>query len=314
MSHSTIMQVLLALVILVILYIITLVVLNIDAIVINQSNVVKPKETTVIIDGYAPVSYLSNRVFNTFNSHADNFKKIGRSVNSMGGSQFTYQFWIKIDDPNDSYFKDLIVLLKGDNKKYKIAFYDKDTNKKTEEKGPDTYLACPMIKFVDSYRHMRVSFNTINSPLTYVDINMNPEDTIIGRRNALSLLPLSWYLLTFIIEDNVSPQSYAENGINFRFWINDFPYQDTTPSSNGMLRNNTLKQNDGSLYLFPSSTDQGSFLKLGDVKYFNYSLTDDEIRSAYKNGPPTKTAADLKNNVSEPPYLTEFNKIDVYNY
>jgi hypothetical protein len=316
MNMGTILQVILASIIVVIIYIITLVVLNIDSIVVKANNRVKPRETTVIVDGYAPVSSLAGRTYNTYNSLVDNFRKIGRSINSMGGSQFTYQFWLKIDDPNDDYFKNLVVLLKGDNRQYKVGLYDPVDGSKKVENPPDYVIACPLIKFVDSYRHLRVQFNTMNNPVTSVDINMNPGDNTQGRRNALSLLPLSWYMLTFVFEDNVSNQSFAENGINIKFWLNDFPYQEMGASTEPSLQTNTFKQNDGNLYLFPSVVQGNSFLKVGNLKYFNYSLTEQEIQRAYKAGPPTKASMETRGagGDSKPPYLSAYNKIDVYNY
>jgi len=315
-KSGTALQVILAIIIVIILYIITLVVLKIDTIVVVSSNRVKPRETVDIVDGYAPVTYLAGKTYNTNNTYVDNFRKIGRSVNSMGGAQFTYQFWMKIEDPNDAFFKDLVVLLKGDNRKYKIGLYDPTDGSKLSEKPDDYVIACPMIKFVDSYRHMRIQFNTMKNPITAMDINMNPNDPGMGRRNVLSLLPLSWYLLTFVFEDNVSSQSFTENGINVKFWLNDFPYQEMSASTASTLKSTTFKQNNGNLFLFPEMVQSNNFMKVGNLKYFNYSLTEQDIRNAFKAGPPTRASVEATSprNDSKPAYLTAYNKIDLYNY
>lgn len=314
MNVGMILQIVLALVIVLILYIITLVVLNIDTIVLQNSNRVKDHETSLLLRGYAPISYLGYKSFNTYNSFADNFRKIPRSLNTSGGAQFTYQFWVKIDDPTDSLFKDLVVLLKGDNRKYKIGLYDLVSKTKTVALPDDYAISCPLIKFVDSYRHLSVQFNTLNNPKTSIDISMNPNDGTMARRNTLSLLPLTWYLFTFTFEDNFSPASARENGIIFRFWLNDFLCQENTASEFPALRNNTLKQNDGDLFLFPNPPENGSFLRIGDLKYYNWSLEDEEIRTAYQAGPPTKSAIETDNQTNKPPYLGAYNKIDVTNY
>jgi hypothetical protein len=312
-NMSMIIQIVLALVIIIILYIVTLVVLNIDAIVVRNTTKVKPHETTMIISGYAPVSYLGNKSYNTFNSFADNFRKIGKSVNTSGGSQFSYQFWIKIDDANDKLFKDLVLLLKGDKRKYKIGLYDAETLQRSTTLPSTHAIACPLIKFVDSYRNISVHFGTTNSPITSVNINMNPNDPGEGRRNLLSLLPLNWYLFTFVFEDNFSYQSGSENGINFKFWVNDIPYQENTASDNPELRNNTLKQNDGDLFILPNPPESGEFMKLGNIKYCNYALDGDDIKRTYQGGPPTTLAIKRDQGESKPTYLTGFNKIDIYN-
>ena len=313
MNMGMIVQIVLALVIIIILYIVTLVVLNIDAIVVKNSTQVKPHETTMIISGYAPVAYLGNKSYNTYNSFADNFKKIGKSVNTSGGSQFSYQFWLKIDDPNDNLFKNLIVLLKGDKRKYKLGLYDAETLQRQLTTPPGHVIACPLIKFNDSYRSLTVQFGTANSPVTEIDINMNPNNPGEGRRNLLSLLPLNWYLFTFVFEDNFSYVSGNENGINFKFWVNDVPYQENTASDNPELRNNTLKQNDGDLFLLPNPPESGNFMKLGNIKYCNYALEGDEIKRTYQGGPPTTSAVERDQGKPKPPYLTAYNKIDIYN-
>lgn len=316
---NMVLQIVLALIILIIIYIFTLVILNIDTIIVRNSNKVKPQETTTIVDGYAPVSYLGYKSYNTINQFGENFKKLGRSINTMGGAQFTYQFWLKIEDPNDALFKNLVLLLKGDDRKYKVGMYrlNPDATKGYSRYNTipaDYVITCPLIKFVDSYRHLRVQFNTANSPLTSIDINMNPNEAGLGRRNALSLLPLNWYMFTFVFEDNISIQNVQENGINFKFWLNDFSYQENGASDNTALRNNTIKQNDGDLYLLPNPPQNGTFLKLGNIKYYNYALNESDIQKTFAAGPPSKSTMELSDKGDIPPHLSAFNKIDIYNY
>lgn len=314
MNMNMVLQIVLGLIIVIIVYVVTLVVLNIDSLIVHNTHRVKPRESTLVLDGYAPISYLGYKSYNTFNPYAENFRKIGKSLNSMGGAQFTYQFWIKIEDPNDALFKDFVIFMKGDNRKYKLGLYDSDSRQLMSQVPADYVISCPLIKFVDNYRHLRVQFNTVKSPLTSIDINMNPNTGGMSRRNALSLLPLNWYLLTFIFEDNFSYQTANENGINFKFFLNDFPYQENGASDSPALRNNTLKQNDGDLFLVPNPPEAGGFLKIGNIKYFNYALDAEEIKATYRGGPPTKNAMESDQPAVKPPYLTAYNKIDVYNY
>lgn len=313
-NTSMIVQILLALIVLIILYILTLVILNIDSLIVKDTSIVKPNEITTIIDGYAPISYLANKSFNTFNSFAPNYKKIGKSINGIGGAQFSYQFWIKIEDPNDSLFNDLVLLLKGDINKYRIGLYDMNTNKYKSELSSNYVITAPLIKFVDSYKHLNIQFNTTNNPMTSIDINMNPDNSGQGRRNVLSLLPLNWYLFTIVLIDNYSYSNDTENGINFKFWINDFLYQENSASDSPTLRNNTLKQNDGDLFILPNIKQQGGdFLKMGNIKYFNYALDSNDIISTFQAGHPRYSAVENVEKTTQPAYLTAFNRIDIYN-
>lgn len=314
MNWNIILQVVLAIIIVLILYIVTLVIIDTDSLIVSVNTSVMPREKTIIADGYASASFFSNKNYNTFNPYVDNFVKIGRSINSFGGSQFTYQFWIKIENPTDEYFKNLIILLKGDRRKYKVGLYDQD-NKIYDKLPEDIAIACPIIKFVDSYRKLNVVFNTRKSPFTSIDINMNPDDSILSRRNVTSLLALSkWFMMTFVFEDNYSLATGSENGINFRFYIDDFRYQTNTPSDVN-LNMNTLYQNDGDLNILVNNTaTDGNFLKIGNLAYYNYALNDDDVRQCYANGAPTKDISFLESKNNKPPFLTAYNKIDIYNY
>ena len=313
---NLIIQITSGLIVVLILYIITLVVLRIDSIVSISSNKVSSNNSTLIVDGYAPISWLANKSFNTTNQHARNFKSIPRSLNRRGGAQFTYQFWIKIEETDQEYYEDLIILLRGDKRKYNIGLYDKQIL--TQTIPNEHVIACPLIKFTDSFRNIQIQLNTNNSPMTYININMTPHSNTLSRRNALSLLALNnWYLMTFIFEDNYSFHNGHENGIRMRFWLNDFEYLEEPFSEKNFppFRNNFIRENEGELYLFPNlkSSSSGSFLQLGNLKYYNYIVSDKEIMDTYKLGRPSHSAVvtDTKKNTME---LSTFNKIDIYNY
>lgn len=323
-------QVVAALIITIILYIITLVVLNIDSIVVNNSVKVKPKQHTRIINGYAPGSYLAKKSYNTINPLTDNFKKIGKSINTQGGAQFTYQFWIKIEDHNDDLFKDLIILLKGENRKYKMVQY----HEKTTEDNPNNYtrvntfdpeylINCPLIKFGKNTRELQVYFNTSKGPVQILDgkalapnvtISMNPSDDLSSRRNIMSLMPLNWTLFTFVFEENFSTAIGAENGIRFTFYFNDVPYQINKASENPFFNQNMLKQNDGNLHIFPNLENGGDFVKIANISYFNYALHDNDVKNIYKMGPPNYSAVEKDQSNRKPAYLSSYNKIDIYNH
>jgi len=309
------LQVLVALIVLLVLYIVTLVVLNTDRIVTGVDVTVKKNERVKIFDGFTNASTMLNKEFNTVNQFANNFVKIPRSINTPGGAQFTYQFWIKIVNADDAFYKNLPIFLKGDKNTYKIGQYPINSPNLVKEYPADTYIRCPMIKFGTSWRHLVVQFNTFNTPLTEVNIKMNPNDGTGVRRNILSLLPINWYLMTFTFSDNYSPVSTIENGIKFQFYINDVLYQVNTASTEVALRNNYLKQNDGNLYLLPNQQlTNGDFMNVGNLTYYNYVPTVDQIRQVYQAGPPTHMAQFTRDNNFKPPMLSAYNKLDIYNY
>lgn len=307
-------QVLVGLIFILVMYVASLVVLNIDSLIVNPNAAVKPHEHITILNGWASPSYMANKQYNTINSFSENFKKVPKSVNTMGGAQFAYQFWLKVDDASDDLFKDMVILLKGDNKKYKVGLYDRDS-KALMKNIPDNHvITCPLIKFGKSYREFEIQLNTNDNPLTKIKVAMSPNSSNPGRQNLLSLLPVNWYLLTFCFEDNFSYLYSTETGIKFTLYINDFPYFITSASDNPELRSNFIKQNDGNLYLLPDVKNTGDFMKIANLKYYNYVPKESDIKKAYMEGPPTKSAVELNSSKEFPSYISAFNKIDVYNY
>lgn len=337
------LQIVVALVIILILYIITLYALNIDAIVATSASKteVRPNEITTIVDGFAGPAFLANSEFNTVNHLVDKFKKIPRSVNQTGGVSLTYQFWIKVEDPNDALFQNRCILLKGDKKKYNLTYYTStgtDTWGMKRQMPPDHYVVCPAIYFGNSYRQLKVRFNTNNDPFNEILIDMNKDSEPSSRKNLLSLLPVNWTLLTFVFEDNYSPIEEAANGLKFTFYVNDVPYWIESsssaaagskmdfyscksrtfgacqPTSTPIFKNDFLKQNDGNLYLFPDLDNTQEFCKLGNIKYYNYALNDVQVKDVFLKGPPKHAAVKSGDDTMKPAYLSTLNKVDMYNY
>ena len=285
-GKSVFIQVLFALLVVLIMYVITLIVLSVDSLLVVPSYKVKQREEVVIKTGNNSSALLAKTRFNTvFPFYKGNFVKIPQSVNGTTGAQFSYQFWMKVNDPKDDNFKDLILLLKGEDKKYKVGYYNYSGDmsllpEKTD--GPKHMIKCPLIKFKDSYKNMVVEFNTNKHPDVQIEINMDKGDENSKRRNLLTLLPLDWFMMTFVFEENYSQTEGTENGIRFTFYINDIPFQTNTGSTDVILRNNFIKQNDGDLFILPNHDAKTDILTMSDIKYFNYAKTDAMVRQDFE--------------------------------
>lgn len=315
-------QIILALIVLMIVYLITLSIMNVDAIVnSDKGNVIKEKEITSIVDGYAGPSVLKNMSFNTVNPYVQDYARINKSVNKMGGASFTYQYWMKVEDASDELFKDRIIMLKGDPRKYNLAYYNPPTNATNQYKlksimSPNYYVCCPMISFGNSYRELKVTFNTNNDMLTQIYIRMDPDGDPTSKKNLLSMMPTRWLMFTFVFEDNYSYTDSSENGIKFTLYVNDIPYWNESASRSPALRYNYLKQNDGDICFVPDiGTAAADFFTIGNVKYYNYAASQSEIASAFNAGPPNYPAVVTSNNRKTPfGDVGAYNKLDIYNF
>lgn len=318
-------QITVAIIVLLILYIITLAVLNVDSLVNRPSLELKQKEITTLVDGYATPAYYKDLHYNTINPFVRNYKRIARSANESTGASFTYQFWLKLDEPNNDILKNLVLLLKGDINKYNVGYYRNSdqsignaNNFMLIKKLPaDYYIACPMISFGDTYKELVVRFNTINDINKEIRISMDSEKEPSARKNLLSLLPINWTLLTFVFQDNFSFTENSENGIKFDLYINDTAYWPETSSVHpNILGNDALYQNDGDIYFLPNMPSTSEFLKMGHIRYYNYAVTSAQVKTTFLNGPPSYPASKDNNDkrAPEPAFISALNKIDIYNY
>jgi hypothetical protein len=223
---------------------------------------------------------------------------------------------MNIIDTDHANFKDLTILLKGDKKKYVKGLYDPDNQYKKlyqNDASADYMVKCPIIKFGESYKNMIIELNTNKDPSVKMEVLLDGPG---ARKNILSLSPMSWYLITYVIEDNFSHANNSENGIKISLYVNDFPYQEKSAATDPLFKNNYLRQNDGDLYIFPDITVPKDFMQLSDMKYYNYALSQDTIANTFKKGPSLFEAKDNvpDNGKNKPAFISAYNKIDIYNY
>ena len=283
------LQLLMAFIVLLILYITTLVIMRIDSLVTEPSFKVKQREEAIVVDKQTTASSIAKTKFNTIFPFNKDFLKIPNSVNGTTGAQFTYQFWMKVNNTNERSFENLVILLKGDNRKYGANFYDPSSKPLPKlipylKQEPDYFIKCPLIKFTDSYKNLQVELNTTKYPNVKIPINLNGIDPLQNRKNLLTLLPLEWFLFTFVFEENYSIKDGIENGIRFTFYLNDIPVVLASGSTDIMLFDNSLKLNEGDLYLFPNYSSDDNLLTLAGLKYFNYAKTDNDVKSDFGRG------------------------------
>lgn len=255
---------------------------------------------TLILEGFQNSATISSTVINTINPSAGNYAMLPRSINQLGGAEFTYQFWINISNttPTNVGYKDILV--RGDISTYNLMTVDSKTQQVTSSVD-DVIIKCPRIRFNGTYDSLAVEINTVTNP--------NPPPIIISSTNSkaqssnvLSFISNKWVLYTFVFQDRFRVNEF-EDGIQMQFYIGDFLYQ--TSSMDGALR-----QNNGNLYLFPNGSVQGCLI--GNLAYYNYALGVDDISKTVAAGPPITYVKSTTSAIAQPLYLTEYNKLDLY--
>lgn len=298
-TKAIIWQVVIGLVVSYALYIIAVVVMRQDIINMEQKYNPAKKSNVVVFPGYVESANIVNARFNTQNPTVPNYLTINPSMNLKGGAQFSYSMWLKIDEPESAINK--CIFLKGDPNIYPYGVSEKASGRNYTVK--DRTALCPMLSFGYKPMEFTVTFNTLNKMHETLKIESIKSDNELYRKNLLSLFASKWFCLTIVFEDNM-PINDFENGIIVKAFINDTLYQTGKYTS-------TLKQNLGDLCFFPESVPK---CKISDFTYYNHALNDLHIKQMVAKGPNTRPfTATVSDAVMIPYYVSDYNKLDMYN-
>jgi hypothetical protein len=260
------------------------------------------KRKVSLFDGYYDSSSLVKKTYNTSNTLAHNYVPISPSSNLKGGAQFTYSMWLFVGDPNSAVNN--TIFLHGDPQRYPYTITD---NTAGFNKSMNDYVAfCPMLSFGANPLDFVVSFNTMNNIREQLNVTSIRSDDSTYRKNLLSLYGNTWVCITIVFEDSM-PINDFENGVVVKFYVNDILYVSGKYSS-------ALKQNNGDVVFFPDTSGIPN-LKMSNFAYYNYAVSDAEIKSIVKAGPNTKPAVSSNStaSVTLPYYVSEYNKLDLAN-
>jgi hypothetical protein len=330
-------QIILGIVATIVVYVLSLWILQGDQIVADPSALssTKSKQSVAIMDGYAETSVVAGTQWSTVNQGAQNYVMLHRSRNRKGGAQYSYSIWVQIRDT--SVVNGQTLFMRGDPTVYA---WTKKVGA-TETHVSDVLVKGPRVRFGSSFDGpdggLVVEFNTLDDPQGgHVTVTPNPEPipTTVDsadangfdetmRQNLFNLIRDRWAMLTFTFEDGIAINEF-ENGIVVRVYINDVLYK--TQAVKGALR-----QNAGDVYLLPAITNDPrhggpstgytpgygpgalSNSTVGDLAYYNYALGIEQVRDVFRRGPPKKPATVGVGAIGEPLYLSEYNRLDVYN-
>jgi hypothetical protein len=220
-----------------------------------------------LIKGKLPLSS-SEIKFNTHNYKSQNYVKVPQSINLDGGAQYTYSFWLN-KRPSVEYANRIIVLrgLKND----------------------EISIKSPLIKFGNNSNELVIQFNSTNNDNNEIVLGKNTNIFDITTGDV-------WYLVTVVFKDAVNYRTNFENGIVVLIYLNG-----SLIDSGHEYKHDTLKTNDGPLFILPSINNQTHHnlnANIADLTYHNYALSQYEIEKIYKEGPNTdefRTAVQIRN-------------------
>lgn len=316
----TVIQVLIALVIVIVLFVIAFYIYNREYIQAIQS-ASKLRKRVDIFKGIKDLKHNKDEMYDTYDKSHPTFKDVQLSVNQRGGAEFSYNFWIyksnSIQLPMDTTSvktdqglrtDDIVLFLKGLKKTYE---YKSLCNTMKQ----DVLVKCPLVKLQSNMDILTVEINTVTSP---DGVREQARDTCKDsskdwrkvNSHIIAVEGLSkpnfdkkWFMVTIVLQD-VSPLDPLpfRNRVRARIYVNGVMELDRyIEGSLGSVGEDAsvVRQNIGPLYVAPAITVSKNntpvkieipdnipekSLYLADLSYYNYSLPIEEINSLYKAG------------------------------
>ena len=313
-------QVILAVAIVVILFVIGFMVYNYEYLrTFRQQGISKQK--VVIFEGVKDLYSSKDEVYHTQDKNNSLYRDIGPSYNQAGGIEYTYNFWMYMSDKFISSFTLTPEADKGiqaDPLHQTILFVKGSKNLVTYPNicgvsKTDIQVKSPLVKLEDGGKVMTVEFNTLQGPDAVVENAPSVCSEItnnwsVANAHKLAIQGLEsgslvgkYNMFTIVIQDTFpqDPLPYR-NKVRCRVYVNGLlkydKYADGKLYRDGQNRStanefSTLKTNMGNLFVAPNITgnrnrfpDAENKLRLANLSYFNYAITQPEIDSLYSSG------------------------------
>jgi hypothetical protein len=267
--------------------------------------------TTPIFKGWVSAVSFTNRTYNTFNEFAINFRDLPRSVNRSGGAQFSYSIWTRFDDTSAINLKNKVLFGYGDPNKYAVTRGIKEPEGRGGQVHTDTItdfiIKCPLVMFSEDGTALNIQFNTNENIQNTVIVEKVRTTNEAKRHNVMSMMPGKWACWTFVFAEDLSKGVSGEGdaGIKIQMYVNDFLHH--TEKVSGSLR-----LNKGYIMVLPEPINHAF---LADFSYHNYALNQTDVVRIVKKGVSSKAFNEMDSDggFSAPNYLTEYNKLEIYN-
>ena len=267
----------------------------------------------------------SEAKYNTFDKTQLNFKDVKPSINQEGGAEYSYNFWLFSDQAKieeNSKGRDIILFLKGEKNLYynEKNNYNCSNGKTTRYNYPVLVTKNPLVRFGSDGKSIAIEYNNVYNTDSYQqgslykqcgkisnnDINWNSKN-----KNMLGIYDIGfnnkWFMVTIIMKEvSDSNNIISVNRASCKIYINGSKLLDKKVETKygKDIYSATFKNNNSPFFINPDvstgldvSTDNPYYkvvneniLKIADIKYYNYAISEDMISSMYNKGFNTEVA------------------------
>jgi len=267
--------------------------------------------------------------YNTTDKTQSNFKDINPSINQDGGAEYSYNYWLFIDQDKlvkiEEGKKDIILFLKGEKILYFNNKFNYNCSNANSNNNPVIITKNPLVRLSGDGKKIAVEYNNIYNSESYQQGSMykncNRFSSSTGwnekNKNMLGIYDIEfnskWFMVTIVMREvSDSNNVLSINRASCKMYINGVKLLDKKVETkyDSKIYSATFKNNSSPFYINPlidyktpyGKVTVGSVLKIADIKYYNYSINEDMISSLYNKG--------FNNNVAD---TTPANKLAKYN-
>jgi len=294
MNSVNIVEIIFAIFIVLLLTFIAYVVYNKEVLNSFSQNNVRRKEQ--IFEGILDFGGAVKSVeIDTFDKNASSFLDLSPSVNQEGGAEYSYNFWLYLDqDKFSTVSDDYTIFLRGN--KVKVP-YTNDSNCILKRKGEYYLVKNPLLRLTGDGSALLVEYNTLTSPDSFREygknsVNCNSRKMYEKNNGLLGVYDLNksmydkrWFMMTIVLkETNPNNDILYKNKTSCKIYLNGVTVLDRYVESpyNGSYGSTTMKHNRGKLYVnLDNEIANENKIKIANLTYFNYGLDTKQITDLY---------------------------------
>jgi hypothetical protein len=262
--------------------------------------------------------------YSTQNKTQLNYKNIKPSINQEGGAEYSYNFWLFIDQdalPKNQTAgneKDYILFLKGEKNLYASDKFNYNCANVHETHNPVIITKNPLVRLSGDGKKIAVEYNNIytadsfQQSASYKSCNeINSKNWIERNKKLLGIYDIEfnnkWFMVSIVMKEVADSNNVLSiNKASCKMYINGVKLLDKKVETKYMnnIYSATFKNNSSPFYINPKihaalnpfgNLEKENQLKIADIKYYNYAINDDIIASLYNRGFNREIAVTMTN-------------------
>jgi hypothetical protein len=267
--------------------------------------------------------------YSTQNKSQLNYKNIKPSINQEGGAEYSYNFWLFIDQEklqtssSGVENKDYILFLKGEKNLYASDKFNYNCANVDKAYNPVIITKNPLVRLSGDGKKIAVEYNNIytadsfQQSASYKSCNeINSKNWNERNKKMLGIYDIEfnnkWFMVTIVMKEVADSNNVLSiNKASCKMYINGVKLLDKKVETKYMnnIYSATFKNNSSPFYINPNidtsfidaaktpfgKPTKENQIKIADIKYYNYAINEDIIASLSNKGFNTEIAVTATN-------------------